>query len=169
MSSLALYDVVGTPGVAADISHINSKAQVKVRQGGGQPLAHKGFVSNITAWRGQRQSRSPSEAQISVLLGGCHTACAVCYMEAVMIDAYAPGVALRQQCGSGLAKDLRCITCDAQAKVQRRGGCLKCTSRGGSGGSTDSRTLPAQLHDFCFEITFPAAAMFLVPAATGAC
>ena len=31
VSSLALYDVVGTPGVAADISHINSKAQVKVR------------------------------------------------------------------------------------------------------------------------------------------
>ncbi|KAK9825635.1 hypothetical protein WJX81_001931 [Elliptochloris bilobata] len=29
VSSLALYDVVGTPGVAADISHINSKAQVK--------------------------------------------------------------------------------------------------------------------------------------------
>jgi malate dehydrogenase len=30
VSHLSLYDVVGTPGVAADISHINSKAQVKV-------------------------------------------------------------------------------------------------------------------------------------------
>ena len=33
ITSLALYDVVGTPGVAADVSHINSKAQVKVRHG----------------------------------------------------------------------------------------------------------------------------------------
>jgi malate dehydrogenase len=32
VSHLSLYDVVGTPGVAADISHINSKAQVKVRR-----------------------------------------------------------------------------------------------------------------------------------------
>ena len=67
VSSLALYDVVGTPGVAADISHINSKAQVKVRHGGRQPPVHKGIAYNITAWRGQRQSRSPSEALISVL------------------------------------------------------------------------------------------------------
>ena len=41
VSSLALYDVVGTPGVAADISHINSKAQVKVRHSVGPPPAHK--------------------------------------------------------------------------------------------------------------------------------
>lgn len=43
VSSLALYDVQGTAGVAADISHINSKAQVKVRHGRGQPPVHKGF------------------------------------------------------------------------------------------------------------------------------
>ena len=29
VSELALYDIQGTPGVAADVSHINSKAQVK--------------------------------------------------------------------------------------------------------------------------------------------
>ena len=30
VSDLALYDIVGTPGVAADISHINSRAITKV-------------------------------------------------------------------------------------------------------------------------------------------
>lgn len=30
VSDLALYDIQGTPGVAADISHINSKAITKV-------------------------------------------------------------------------------------------------------------------------------------------
>ena len=29
VSELALYDVQGTPGVACDISHINSKAKTK--------------------------------------------------------------------------------------------------------------------------------------------
>lgn len=28
VSSLALYDIAGTPGVAADVSHINTRAQV---------------------------------------------------------------------------------------------------------------------------------------------
>lgn len=32
VSDLALYDIQGTPGVAADISHINSKAKTKVTQ-----------------------------------------------------------------------------------------------------------------------------------------
>ena len=31
ISQLALYDIVGTPGVAADLSHINSPAQVRER------------------------------------------------------------------------------------------------------------------------------------------
>ena len=31
VSELALYDIAGTPGVAADLSHINTKAVVKVR------------------------------------------------------------------------------------------------------------------------------------------
>ena len=31
VSELALYDIAGTPGVAADLSHINTKAAVKVR------------------------------------------------------------------------------------------------------------------------------------------
>ena len=30
VTQLSLYDIVGTPGVAADISHINSKAKVQV-------------------------------------------------------------------------------------------------------------------------------------------
>ena len=30
VSHLSLYDIAGTPGVATDISHINSKAIVKV-------------------------------------------------------------------------------------------------------------------------------------------
>lgn len=30
VSELALFDIAGTPGVAADISHVNTKAQVKV-------------------------------------------------------------------------------------------------------------------------------------------
>lgn len=30
VSQLSLYDIAGTPGVAADVSHINTKAQVKV-------------------------------------------------------------------------------------------------------------------------------------------
>ena len=30
VSDLALYDIQGTPGVAADISHINSKAKTRV-------------------------------------------------------------------------------------------------------------------------------------------
>ena len=29
VSELSLYDIAGTPGVAADVSHINSKASVK--------------------------------------------------------------------------------------------------------------------------------------------
>ena len=29
ITSLSLYDIVGTPGVAADLSHIETKAQVK--------------------------------------------------------------------------------------------------------------------------------------------
>jgi malate dehydrogenase len=29
VSSLSLYDIAGTPGVAADVSHINTKASVK--------------------------------------------------------------------------------------------------------------------------------------------
>ena len=49
----------------------------------------------------------------SVLQGGSHIACA-------------DEGALRQQCLSGLATDLRCITCDTLAKVQRLGGCLEC-------------------------------------------
>ena len=32
VSDLALYDIQGTPGVAADISHINSKATTKVTE-----------------------------------------------------------------------------------------------------------------------------------------
>lgn len=31
VSHLSLYDVANTKGVAADVSHINSRAQVKVR------------------------------------------------------------------------------------------------------------------------------------------
>ncbi len=31
VSSLSLYDIAGTPGVGADISHVNTRAQVKVR------------------------------------------------------------------------------------------------------------------------------------------
>ena len=31
VSSLSLYDIAGTPGVAADISHINTKAIAKVQ------------------------------------------------------------------------------------------------------------------------------------------
>lgn len=34
VSELSLYDIAGTPGVAADVSHINSKARVRVRAGG---------------------------------------------------------------------------------------------------------------------------------------
>ena len=30
VSQLSLYDIAGTPGVGADISHINTRAQVKV-------------------------------------------------------------------------------------------------------------------------------------------
>lgn len=35
VSELALYDIAGTPGVAADVSHINSKATVKGYAGQG--------------------------------------------------------------------------------------------------------------------------------------
>eukprot|EP00955_Chlamydomonas_euryale_P073888 361875-Chlamydomonas_euryale.AAC.10 len=31
VSHLSLYDIAGTPGVGADVSHINTRAQVKVR------------------------------------------------------------------------------------------------------------------------------------------
>lgn len=30
VASLALYDIAGTPGVAADVSHMNTIAKVKV-------------------------------------------------------------------------------------------------------------------------------------------
>lgn len=30
VSHLSLYDIAGTPGVGADVSHINTRAQVKV-------------------------------------------------------------------------------------------------------------------------------------------
>lgn len=33
VSQLSLYDIANTPGVAADLSHINSRAQVKGYQG----------------------------------------------------------------------------------------------------------------------------------------
>ena len=36
MSQLNLYDIVNTPGVAADLSHINSNAKVKSYQGSEQ-------------------------------------------------------------------------------------------------------------------------------------
>lgn len=36
VSQLSLYDVVNTPGVAADLSHINSRALVKGYQGDDQ-------------------------------------------------------------------------------------------------------------------------------------
>tara|TARA_B100000405_G_scaffold287625_1_gene235766 strand:+ start:586 stop:726 length:141 start_codon:yes stop_codon:yes gene_type:complete len=31
VTELSLYDIAGTPGVAADVSHVNTGAQVKVR------------------------------------------------------------------------------------------------------------------------------------------
>lgn len=38
VGELSLYDIAGTPGVAADVSHINSKASVK-----GEPASqHEG-------------------------------------------------------------------------------------------------------------------------------
>ena len=33
MTELSLYDIAGTPGVAADVSHINTTAQVKACAG----------------------------------------------------------------------------------------------------------------------------------------
>jgi malate dehydrogenase len=30
VSSLSLYDIMGTPGVAADVSHINTRAEVSI-------------------------------------------------------------------------------------------------------------------------------------------
>jgi len=40
VSSLSLYDIAGTPGVAADISHINTKAIAKVRTFLSSPFSH---------------------------------------------------------------------------------------------------------------------------------
>ena len=44
VSELALYDIQGTPGVACDISHINSKAKTKAcswTSGTGLPHEHR--------------------------------------------------------------------------------------------------------------------------------
>ena len=45
VSELALYDIAGTPGVAADVSHINSKAAVKGYAGvhGHRTAVHHGL------------------------------------------------------------------------------------------------------------------------------
>lgn len=41
VSHLSLYDIVNTPGVAADVSHINTKAQVTVwHQSSNTRIAH---------------------------------------------------------------------------------------------------------------------------------
>jgi malate/lactate dehydrogenase len=40
ITELSLYDIAGTPGVATDISHINTKAQVKVRHPFPRPHTH---------------------------------------------------------------------------------------------------------------------------------
>ena len=43
VGSLSLYDMVGTPGVAADLSHINTSAKVEVRQSGQWALLRPGL------------------------------------------------------------------------------------------------------------------------------
>lgn len=54
VSELSLYDIAGTPGVAADISHINSKASVKGkgrrRGGGGGSSCQSAGVLASWAW-----------------------------------------------------------------------------------------------------------------------
>ena len=47
VSELALYDIQGTPGVAADISHINSKAKTKVHV---QPHSSEVILSMHWIW-----------------------------------------------------------------------------------------------------------------------
>ena len=48
VSELALYDIAGTPGVAADVSHINSKAAVK-GYAGAQPALQRHFSCVLQA------------------------------------------------------------------------------------------------------------------------
>lgn len=96
MSSLALYDVVGTPGVAADISHINSKAQVKVRHGCRQLPVNKGLLllkhcltCTVTELSSVERSGQYATWRLS------HCLCSV-LVEAVILPVY--WGALMQQC-----------------------------------------------------------------------
>ena len=49
VSELALYDIAGTPGVAADLSHINTKAVVKVSKEKGKSGVELGFFFQTRA------------------------------------------------------------------------------------------------------------------------
>ena len=59
VSELSLYDIAGTPGVAADLSHINSKAVVKVRRRESASAARARARSDGPA-NGRAAARRPS-------------------------------------------------------------------------------------------------------------
>jgi len=69
VSHLSLYDVVGTPGVAADVSHINSKAQVKVRR---PPWSHASCPAAVVLCSVPTQQMKQVVPEMSQ--GCCHRA-----------------------------------------------------------------------------------------------
>jgi hypothetical protein len=48
VGSLSLYDMVGTHGVAADLSHMNTRAHVTVRARGGRLLVDNGWPARAS-------------------------------------------------------------------------------------------------------------------------
>lgn len=62
VSDLALYDIQGTPGVAADISHINSKAKTKVSLHECSP-----YLSNLPAEAGNPAANLSPVQEASLL------------------------------------------------------------------------------------------------------
>ncbi len=84
MSELALYDIAGTPGVAADVSHINSKAAVKgyagvqaqgprvvLRGGHAWLLLENWWVPTSTARRQSRAMRVRGVLVVPGLMQAC--------------------------------------------------------------------------------------------------
>lgn len=47
VSSLSLYDIAGTPGVAADVGHVNTRALVKASGGTAQAGGGAGSVVRL--------------------------------------------------------------------------------------------------------------------------
>jgi hypothetical protein len=66
ISELALYDVVNTPGVAADLSHISSPAVCTQERKGGRHMADEAYRKSLAIYPRMTELSSPSRMQTSL-------------------------------------------------------------------------------------------------------